>query len=113
MNIQFSLVDIIISIVVLVIYFVIYYFPFNKYYKKLQNPVQAIKQNIKISRFLLIFILSYIVIYYSICIYGYFDYEKEMGTPYMIKFFPLTFLFFVFTSRKSKRKALKDLEKDN
>lgn len=107
MNIQFSIVDIIVSIVVLVLYFILY--SYNLLYKKQQNPVLSYKQN----KFTIIFILLYIIIYYSICIYSYFDYEKEMGTPYTIKFFPLTFLFFVFTSRKSKRKALKDLEKDN
>ncbi len=107
MNIQFSLVDIIVSIVVLVLYFILY--SYNLLYKKQQNPVLSYKQN----KFTIIFILLYIIIDYSISIYAYFDYIKEMGTPYTIKFFPLTFLFFVFTSRKSNRKALKDLEKDN
>ncbi|MEA5100035.1 MAG: hypothetical protein VB011_05900 [Bacteroidales bacterium] len=113
MNVQFSLVDIIVSIVVLAFYFAIYYFPYDKFYKKLQNPAQVIKQNIMISKFLLILFIVFFIFYYTLTIYSYFDYEKDWGLPYEIKFFPLTVIFFELISIKLSKRALKDLEKDN
>lgn len=109
MNIQFDTIDLIISLLIIGIAFFIYYYPKKKLIKKLHNPIQTTKQNIKLSRYLLIFMIVFVVFNYSSNIYFYLNYTQELGLPFKIKFYPLTYIVLPFVFHIKSKKTLKEL----
>lgn len=112
MNIQFDTFDLVISILIIALECLIYYYPQKKLIKKLNNPIQITKQNIKLSRYFLLFAIVFVIYNYSSDIYFYLNYTKELGLPFKIKFYPLTYiilpLVFIIKSKKTLKELLEE-----
>lgn len=109
MNIQFDTIDLIISLLIIGIAFFIYYYPKKKLIKKLRNPIQITKQNIKLSRYLLLFMIVFVIFTYSRDIYIYLNPRQELGLPFKIKFYPLTYIILPLVFLQKSKKTLKEL----
>ncbi|MFA6200616.1 MAG: hypothetical protein WC679_09455 [Bacteroidales bacterium] len=112
MNIQFDTIDLIISLLIIGIAFFIYYSPEKKLIKKLRNPIQITKQNIKLSRYLLIFAIVFVIYNHSSDIYFYLNYTQELGLPFKIKFYPITYIILPLVFLIKSKKTLKELLKE-
>ena len=109
MNIQFDTIDLIITVIIIALECFIYYYPQKKLIKKLHNPIQTTKQNIKLSRYLLIFAIIFVIYNYSSNIYFHLNYTKELGLPFKIKFYPITYIILPLVFLIKSKKTLKEL----
>lgn len=109
MNIQFDAFDLVISILIISLECFIYYYPQKNFIKKLHNPIQITKQNIKLSRYFLILITLFVIYNYSSDIYFYLNHTNELGLPFKIKFYPLTYIVLALIFLIKSKKTLKEL----